>query len=110
MKEQVEKLRKLLGFPTDPSLAKAIGISTRSLYYAWHDAQYSAKTAAKIEAAMERASGLTRPNDQVLQVRLPIPGESAPRAVQALDKDELRRQIALLEEALRIARNLLEEK
>lgn len=113
MKEELDKLRKLLGFPTDPAMAAYIGISTRSLYYAWRDAQYSAKTAAKIEAACERASnprtGTTL--QYAVTTATPRPGllrESA--SSHGVDKSKLRAQIAVLEQALRIAKDLLEEK
>lgn len=55
--QRVEALRKALGFTTDAELAKTLGISDRTLYYAKIGRPVSAKTLWKLEQA-EKAAGL----------------------------------------------------
>jgi hypothetical protein len=57
VKSRIEILREKLGFPNDSGLAKAIGVSVRTLYYARDDDRYSAKFLRKLAVA-ERAAGL----------------------------------------------------
>jgi transcriptional regulator with XRE-family HTH domain len=79
VKERIENLRKRLGFPRDPDLARKIGISARTLYYARNEGRASAKTRFMVEQA-ERAAGLP--------VSIPT-AEEAVRMVQEATAEDL---------------------
>ncbi len=111
--ERLNALRAAFGFPTDPELAKRVGISARTLYYAIREGTASARTRQKIEHA-ERAVGLVPSNERLLGLiakarsRRPRSWAGEVERLEGVRKSILTEMSATQEEAERL-RSLLAE-